>query len=263
MSGDETIARELRENRPAGHLAINKTDDKRRAASAMEFYQLGFDPVVEISAEHGTGVGDLLDEIVKQAGARGWGWGWKDQRSDGGPDEPRPQAPIAPASDAETAVAIVGRPERRQVVARQPAAARGARARQRHAGHDARRDRRRCSPGTAAGSASSTRRACGGPGASARGGAARWSSSASPARRRRSPTPTSWRWSSTRATGATDQDAAIGGEADRAGRGIVIVANKWDLVKDRGAELLEEVRRRDAAAACGFSTTRRSCTSRR
>ena len=34
--------------------------------------------------------------------------------------------------------------------------------------------------------------------------------------------------------GATDQDAAIGGEADRAGRGIVIVANKWDLVKSRG-----------------------------
>ena len=32
-------------------------------------------------------------------------------------------------------------------------------------------------------------------------------------------------------TGASDQDAAIGGEADRAGRGLVIVANKWDLVK--------------------------------
>src|SRR6476659_6883255 len=32
-------------------------------------------------------------------------------------------------------------------------------------------------------------------------------------------------------TGATDQDAAIGGEADRAGRGVVIVANKWDLAK--------------------------------
>ncbi len=31
--------------------------------------------------------------------------------------------------------------------------------------------------------------------------------------------------------GATDQDAAIGGEADRAGKGVVIVANKWDLVK--------------------------------
>jgi GTP-binding protein len=35
--------------------------------------------------------------------------------------------------------------------------------------------------------------------------------------------------------GASDQDAAIGGEADRAGRGIVIVANKSDLVKARGA----------------------------
>jgi GTPase len=31
--------------------------------------------------------------------------------------------------------------------------------------------------------------------------------------------------------GATDQDAAIGGEADRAGRGVVIIANKWDLVR--------------------------------
>jgi GTP-binding protein len=38
------------------------------------------------------------------------------------------------------------------------------------------------------------------------------------------------------ASGASDQDAAIGGEADRAGRGIVIVANKWDLVKDRGPD---------------------------
>src|SRR5439155_4717341 len=30
--------------------------------------------------------------------------------------------------------------------------------------------------------------------------------------------------------GATDQDAAIGVEADRAGRGVVLVANEWDLV---------------------------------
>jgi GTP-binding protein len=48
--------------------------------------------------------------------------------------------------------------------------------------------------------------------------------------------------------GATEQDAAIGGEVDRAGRGIVIVANKWDLVKDRGANYVatfdEETRRR-------------------
>jgi GTP-binding protein len=40
-------------------------------------------------------------------------------------------------------------------------------------------------------------------------------------------------------TGATDHDAAIGGEADRAGRGVVIVANKWDLVKERGPKFSE------------------------
>ena len=47
--------------------------------------------------------------------------------------------------------------------------------------------------------------------------------------------------------GATDQDAAIGGEADRAGRGVVIVANKWDLVKERGPRL----RRRRSTTSCG------------
>jgi GTP-binding protein len=50
------------------------------------------------------------------------------------------------------------------------------------------------------------------------------------------------------AAGASDQDAAIGGEADRAGRGIVIVANKWDLVKGRDANYVktfdDELRRR-------------------
>lgn len=50
------------------------------------------------------------------------------------------------------------------------------------------------------------------------------------------------------AEGATDQDAAIGGEADRAGRGIVIVANKWDLVKSADAGFVkhfdEEIRRK-------------------
>jgi GTP-binding protein len=47
--------------------------------------------------------------------------------------------------------------------------------------------------------------------------------------------------------GATDQDAAIAGEADKAGCGIVIVANKWDLMKGRGADFSksfdEELRR--------------------
>ena len=42
--------------------------------------------------------------------------------------------------------------------------------------------------------------------------------------------------------GATDQDATIAGEADKAGAGVIIVANKWDLMKGRGPEF-EGVRR--------------------
>ena len=34
--------------------------------------------------------------------------------------------------------------------------------------------------------------------------------------------------------GVTRQDAVIAGEAERAGCGVIIAANKWDLVKDRG-----------------------------
>ena len=40
--------------------------------------------------------------------------------------------------------------------------------------------------------------------------------------------------------GATDQDAAIAGEADRLGCGIVIAANKWDLMKQHGADFYKE-----------------------
>jgi GTP-binding protein len=40
--------------------------------------------------------------------------------------------------------------------------------------------------------------------------------------------------------GVTDQDAAIAGEADKAGRGIVIAANKWDLMKERGPGFSKE-----------------------
>ena len=40
--------------------------------------------------------------------------------------------------------------------------------------------------------------------------------------------------------GATDQDAAIAGEADRLGRGVIIVANKWDLMKGQGSEFVKQ-----------------------
>ena len=80
VSGDETIARELREADRPLILAINKIDDKRARHATMDFYRLGIEPVVEISAEHGTGVGDLLDEIVKALGTRDLGFGIRDLR---------------------------------------------------------------------------------------------------------------------------------------------------------------------------------------
>src|SRR5437762_8222828 len=95
VPGDQTIARELHEAGPPVVLAINKTDDKRARDSAMDFYQLGFEPVVEISAEHGNGVGDLLDEIVKRLDVRAVA-----------PSDVR----VGPDLIEETRVAIVGRP---------------------------------------------------------------------------------------------------------------------------------------------------------
>ena len=69
VSGDEQIARDLRKSGLPILLAINKTDDKR-ARDAVEFYRLGFEPVFEISAEHGGGVAELLDEIVDRLSPR-------------------------------------------------------------------------------------------------------------------------------------------------------------------------------------------------
>src|SRR3989442_15740993 len=71
VSGDQTIAKELRETGKPLLLAVNKIDDKRARDAAAEFYELGIDPVLEISAEHGTGVAELLDAIVDRLEAGG------------------------------------------------------------------------------------------------------------------------------------------------------------------------------------------------
>ena len=64
VPGDRDIARDARAADRPLLLAINKMDDKKARAGALDFYQLGIDPIFEISAEHGEGVGDLLDGIL-------------------------------------------------------------------------------------------------------------------------------------------------------------------------------------------------------
>jgi GTP-binding protein len=47
-------------------FAVNKIDSRQRADNLYEFYALGIDPLFSISAEHGLGISDLMDEVVKQ-----------------------------------------------------------------------------------------------------------------------------------------------------------------------------------------------------
>src|SRR3954468_16063691 len=78
VSADEEIAEHLRTVQVPVLVAVNKTDDKRARGRAGEFYRLGFEPVVEIAAEHATGVGDLLDEVIARLPAQGEGDGGRD-----------------------------------------------------------------------------------------------------------------------------------------------------------------------------------------
>lgn len=61
---DEAIAQILRRSRKPVLLAVNKADNEQRRLAAVEFYALGLGDPLAISALHGTGTGDLLDEVV-------------------------------------------------------------------------------------------------------------------------------------------------------------------------------------------------------
>lgn len=61
---DEEVARILRRTHKPVLLAVNKLDSKKQEDEIWEFYQLGLGDPHPVSALHGTGTGDLLDEIV-------------------------------------------------------------------------------------------------------------------------------------------------------------------------------------------------------
>jgi GTP-binding protein len=229
VGGDERIARELRETGHPVLLAINKTDVKLAQASAMEFFQLGFDPVLEVSAEHGQGVAELLDEIVKRLEAGGS----RPAKSGEGESATSHQPP---ASESEINIAIVGRPNvgksslvnrllraERVLVSDMPGTTRDA------IDTVMTWHRRRLRIVDTAGMRKPGRVGSGGKVEVVSVAAAKSAIAAADV----------VALVLDASTGATDHDAAIGGEADRAGRGVVIVANKWDLVKDRGPKFSE------------------------
>jgi GTPase len=61
---DEEVAGKLRRVNKPVILAVNKTENLKREEEALEFWSLGLDPLITVSAHHGMGTGDLLDAIV-------------------------------------------------------------------------------------------------------------------------------------------------------------------------------------------------------
>jgi GTP-binding protein len=62
---DHEVADRLRRAHRPTILVVNKADNPRREAEGAEFYALGFEPAITISAQHGRNTGDLADLIVE------------------------------------------------------------------------------------------------------------------------------------------------------------------------------------------------------
>jgi GTP-binding protein len=88
MATDIEVAAILRRMRKPLLLAVNKLDHQSHEPYTAEFYALGSEPLLSISAEHGQGVGELLDALVERL----------------------PGAQEAQAAEQSIRVAVVGRP---------------------------------------------------------------------------------------------------------------------------------------------------------
>src|SRR5262244_673555 len=85
---DQDIALQLRKSDKRVVLAVNKAEAAHVGLDMSPVYRLGFGEPCLISAEHGQGVGDLLDAILKEL----------------------PEAPMTLEDERGVQIAIVGRP---------------------------------------------------------------------------------------------------------------------------------------------------------
>jgi GTP-binding protein len=122
-SPDLELARLLLRGGKPIFLAVNKIDTEHMNLMAENFRRLGFKNVMPISAEHGSGIGDLLDDVFAVLPASKDGVEpepepefepFEDEESeeaeDGGPKLVRKQRTHGEYESRETKVAIIGRP---------------------------------------------------------------------------------------------------------------------------------------------------------
>ncbi len=62
---DEDVAELLRKTQKPVILVVNKVDNNRRLDDVWEFYGLGLEPVIPVSAVNGSGTGELLDTLTE------------------------------------------------------------------------------------------------------------------------------------------------------------------------------------------------------
>jgi GTP-binding protein len=88
VAADEEVWTALRRYGKPTVLVVNKTDARAARERLQEFYRLGIDPLVPVSAEHGPGMGDLREAAAAAL----------------------PDAEEAPEESEGPRIAIVGRP---------------------------------------------------------------------------------------------------------------------------------------------------------
>ena len=215
VPADEQVADRARRTGAPLILAVNKVDDRSAAARVEEFHALGIAPLLPIAAEHGLGIGELLDAVTARL-----------------PGAAAGAAPDGPARPDEIGVAVIGRPNvgksslvnllartERMLVSDVAGTTRDA------VDTLVRWHGRKLRLVDTAG----IRR----PGKVARGGQVE-SVSVTVARRAMERADVAVLVVDASAPLAR-QDAVIAGAAEKAGCGIVIAANKWDLVERTGA----------------------------
>lgn len=88
LPGDEEMADILRRTEKKVYLAVNKIDGPEQEDLAVEFYRLGIEPVLSVSAAHGYGVKSLLTTVTADI----------------------PRTPPEPEDEEQIRISVLGRP---------------------------------------------------------------------------------------------------------------------------------------------------------